>query len=102
MAKYHDPILDYDPTKDSTNVNTDSEGDVSGSGEEDSSDEEELNFPRESATDLENYLHRDITNVSNMEDPQKRKFALIKLYQVLVLSKKKPTVPVYQELLSKI
>ena len=42
MAKYYDPILDYDPTKESTNVNTDSEGDVSGSGEEDSSSEEEL------------------------------------------------------------
>jgi hypothetical protein len=42
MAKYYDPILDYDPTKESTNVNTDSEGDVSGSGEEDSSSEDEL------------------------------------------------------------
>jgi hypothetical protein len=94
MAKYHDPILEYDPSKDSTALNTDSEGDVSGSGEEDSS-EEELDFPRESATDLENYLHRDITNVSNMEDAQKRKFALLKLYQVLVLSKKKPTTAVY-------
>ena len=43
------------------------------------------------------FLHRDINNLSNMEDNQKRKFALIKLYQVFVLAKNKPSNRVYAE-----
>lgn len=47
MAKYHDSILDYKPEEE-TGVNTDSECEESGC-DEDSSEEEELDFPRESA-----------------------------------------------------
>jgi len=47
-----------------------------------------------------NFLHRDITNLGNMEDNQKRRFALIHMYQVLVLAKNKANKQVYQELLS--
>ena len=43
------------------------------------------------------FLHREVTNLSNLEDSQKRKFALVKLYQVFVLSKNKPTNRVYGE-----
>ena len=50
-----------------------------GSGSEESS-EEELDFPREDAQELLQYLHRDINNLSNLEDNTKRKFALVKLY----------------------
>jgi hypothetical protein len=38
-----------------------------------------------------NFLHRDITNLSNLEDVMKRKFAVMKLYQIFVLSKNKAT-----------
>ena len=65
-----------------------------GSGSEESS-EEELDFPREDAQELLQYLHREITNLSNLEDNTKRKFALVKLYQIFVLAKNKPTNRVY-------
>ena len=45
------------------------------------------------------FLHREITNLSNLEDAVKRKFALIKLYQVFVLTKNKPTTRIYGEVL---
>ena len=48
------------------------------------------------------FLHREVTNLSNMEDHTKRKFALIKLYQVFVLAKNKPTARVYGEILPQI
>ena len=47
-------------------------------------------------------LHREVTNLSNMDDPQKRKFALVKLYQVFVLAKNKATPKVYSEVLPQI
>ena len=40
-------------------------------------------------------MHREITNLSNLEDNTKRKFALVKLYQIFVLAKNKPTNRVY-------
>jgi hypothetical protein len=43
-----------------------------------------------------------VTNLSNLEDNTKRKFALIKLYQVFVLAKNKPANRVYNEVLPSI
>lgn len=41
------------------------------------------------------FLHREITNIQNLEDPQKRKFALLRLYEIFVLAKDKATKKVY-------
>jgi len=74
----------------------------SSSEEESSGSEDEgvdIDFPRESASDLLQYLHREVNNLSNLEDNQKRKFALIKLYQIFVQAKNKAPKKVYQELL---
>ena len=45
------------------------------------------------------FLHRELTNLQNMEDSQKRKFALMKLYEIFVLANKKASKRVYQEIL---
>lgn len=49
-----------------------------------------------------NFIHRELTNVSNMEDAQKRKFALLRMYEIFVLAKTKASKKVYQELLPNI
>jgi hypothetical protein len=56
-----DPITSDDEKKKQSS-------DSDGSGE---SSEEEVNveFPRENGTDLLNFIHRELTNVQNMEDP---------------------------------
>lgn len=57
--------------------------DEEGDNDEDSDESEEgcdIEFPRDNAQDLHQYLHRELNNLQNMEDGQKRKFALIKLY----------------------
>lgn len=41
------------------------------------------------------FIHREITNIQNMEDPQKRKFALMRLYEIFVLANNKATKKVY-------
>lgn len=48
------------------------------------------------------FLHREITNIQNMEDPQKRKFGLLRLYEIFVLAQDKATKRVYQEILPQI
>lgn len=48
------------------------------------------------------FLHREITNIQNQEEPQKRKFALLRLYEIFVLSKDKASKKVYQEVLPQI
>jgi hypothetical protein len=96
--------------KDSKNTKISSGGDggseeEDGSSSGDSSDgsgEEELvdiDFPRDDPQELYQYFHREWVNLSNQEDGQKRKFALIKLYEVFVLAKVKAKDNVYQELL---
>jgi hypothetical protein len=48
------------------------------------------------------FIGRDLKNIQNMEDGQKRKFSLIRLYQIFVLSKNCPPNKVYQELLPEV
>ncbi len=48
------------------------------------------------------FLHREITNLQNMEDPQKRKFALLRMYEIFVLAEVKASKKVYQEILPQI
>ena len=69
--------------------------------EESSGDDLDFTFPRDDAAELMQFLHRDVSNLSNLEDNTKRKFALIKLYQVFVLAKDsaKPEKRVYVEIL---
>ena len=76
QALAKDPILDSSSESEGNNANSD---DGSGSGES-SEDENEFEFPREDGAALMQLLHREVTNLSNMEDNTKRKFALIKLY----------------------
>ena len=90
-----DPIFDSSGESEGNEQGSDG---GSGSGEESSEDELEFDFPREDGQELLQFLHREITNLSNVEDNQKRKFALIKLYQVFVLAKNKPTNRVYGEI----
>ena len=81
----YDPILD-DP------IDSDDSGSGGGGSEGESSDEAlDIDFPRDNSQELMTFLHREVTNLANMEDPQKRKFALVKLYQVFVLAKNKAT-----------
>ena len=69
----YDPILD-DP------ISSDDSGDADGSEGESSEEGLEIEFPRDNSQELMTFLHREVTNLSNMDDPQKRKFALVKLY----------------------
>lgn len=94
MAK--DPILNS--SSDEADDGADSD-DASESSEEEAID---LEFPREDAQELLQFLHREVTNLSNLEDNTKRKFALIKFYQVFVLAKNKPSNRIYGELLPSI
>ena len=93
----YDPILD-DPLSDEDKKES-SSGEEEGSDE---SDEVEIKFPRENAAELLTFLHREMTNLQNMEDAQKRKYALMRLYEIFVLAKDKATKKVYQELLPQI
>ena len=74
-SRPYDPILD-DPIGSSSEELEEKEvfDDESGSSDE------EANFPRENASALMTFLHREITNLQNLEDAQKRKFALLRLY----------------------
>ena len=83
-----------------SSTESDGKGSQESSGSEESSDEDiDFEFPRDDATELMQFLHREVTNLSNLEDAMKRKFALIKLYQIFVLAKNKPTTRVYGEVL---
>ena len=99
QKKDYDPILD-DPLSDEEKK-TDSSQEEEGSSEE-SDEGVDIKFPRESAAELMTFLHREITNMQNMEDAQKRKFALIRMYEIFVLAKEKATKKVYQEVLPQI
>ena len=85
------------------NIESSSEAD---SDDESSSDEEDENidikFPNTNIEDLHQFISRDLTNMRNKEDGQKRKFALIKLYQIFVLARNKAPPKIYQELLPEI
>ena len=92
-----DPILNSSSSDEEDNAAAPHE--VSdGSGSDDSSEDDiDFDFPREDGLELLQFLHREVTNLSNLEDNTKRKFALIKLYQVFVLAKNKPLNRVYGE-----
>ena len=62
---------------------------------EESDDGIDIDFPRDSAQDLLQFLHRELNNLQNMEDAQKRKFALIKFYQIFVSAKHKAPNKIY-------
>ena len=91
----YDPILD-DP------ISSNESGSEEESGDQSSDEAVEIEFPRNNAQELMTFLHREITNLSNMDDPQKRKFALLKLYQIFVLAKEKAPSKVYSEILPQI
>lgn len=74
---------------------TDSGIDQHESSAEDEDEGVDIEFPRESAADLMQFLHRELNNLQNMEDAQKRKFALIKMYQVLVQARRKAPNKIY-------
>lgn len=96
MRTYKDPLLeDFDKKQ-----NESSDDDES--GEDESSEEEQVSdikFPRESAQDLLQFINRDLNNLSNKDDKQKRKFALLRLYEIFVLARNKAPNSFYQELL---
>ena len=56
---------------------------------DDGDDENEIAFPREDAADILQFIHREVNTLQNMEDGQKRKYSLIRLYQIFVQAKKK-------------
>jgi hypothetical protein len=85
----YDPILD-DPIDSSSEEEEKEEA-------SDASSEEgiKIEFPRENSSELLTFIHREITNIQNMEDSQKRKFALLRLYEIFVLAEVKATKKVY-------
>lgn len=93
-SKY-DPILD-DP------IDNSSEEEQEEASEGSSEEGIQIEFPRENSGELLTFIHREITNIQNMEDPQKRKFALLRLYEIFVLAEVKATKKVYQEILPQI
>jgi hypothetical protein len=95
----YDPILDDPISSGESQDDKNNSSEESGSGSE---DEVEIEFPRQNANDLLNFIHRELTNLSNMEDAQKRKFALLRMYEIFVLAKTKASKKVYQELLPNI
>ena len=76
----------------------------SSDGSGSSSEEEglDIEFPRDNAQELLQHISRDIINMQDKEDDQKRKFALIRLYKIFVLAKNKAPNRIYQELLPEI
>ena len=62
----YDPILD-DPISSGGESEEEKKDSSEGSGSG-SDDEVEIEFPRQSASDLLNFIHRELTNLSNMED----------------------------------
>ena len=75
-------LLSISPPKGKHADHLEKTADSSSEEESDGSEDEgiDIDFPRDSASDLLQYLHREVNNLSNLEDNQKRKFALIKLY----------------------
>ena len=103
MREYQDPLL---KAFDEAQKKQDEEDGVSSSGESETSSEEEqvsdIKFPKTSAQDLLQFIMRDLNNLSNMEDGQKRKFSLLRLYEIFVLAKNKAVNSIYQELLPEV
>jgi len=75
----YDPILDGPISSGSDEEEKEVAENESGSSEED------VDFPRENASLLMTFLHREVTNLQNLEDAHKRKFALLRLYEIFVL-----------------
>jgi len=84
--KDEDPLLKAFDEADKEDGSS-SEG--SSSGEESEVEESDIKFPRESAEDLLQFINRDLNNIGNKDDGQKRKFSLLKLYEIFVLAKNK-------------
>ena len=111
MRNYKDPLLaafdEEEQTKSdkkskktaADDSSEDTEGDSSSSGSSDDEPEVTIKFPKNSAQDLHQFISRDLTNIQNRDEPQKRKFALLRLYQIFVLTKDKAPNKIYQELL---
>ena len=106
MKAYKDPLLEaFDKEQEKTTGESEEEESSSGSGSGSEQDEEtgsDIKFPRDSAQDLHQHIMRDLTNLNNMEEGQKRKFALLKLYEIFVLANNKAPNKIYQELLPEI
>jgi len=96
----YDPILD-DPISDGSVHESGSDDNDEGSNDE-SDEGVQIVFPRENAAELLTFLHREITNISNMEDASKRKFALMRFYEIFVLAEDRANKKVYQEILPQI
>jgi len=89
--------IDSALVKDDSSSGEEDEGAAGGetSSSDDGDEENEIAFPREDAADLLQFIHREVNTLQNMEDGQKRKFALIRLYQIFVQAKKKAPNKIY-------
>ena len=79
-----------------------SSGSSAGSDDSEASDEEQasdIKFPKDNAQELLQFINRDLNNLNNKEDKQKRKFALLKLYEIFVIARNKAPNKIYQEIL---
>lgn len=113
MRAYKDPLLEefekelqeeQMSKKASTAESDEEESSSEGSGSDDEEEDggSDINFPRDNAHDLHQHIMRDLTNLNNMQEDQKRKFALLRLYEIFVLAKNKAPNKIYQELLPEI
>jgi hypothetical protein len=96
MRQYEDPLLKAFEEEQKKPAQEED----SGSSEDDSSDElSDIKFPKENAAELLQFIMRDLNNIQNKEDKQKRKFSLLKLYEIFVLAREKAHNRIYHELL---
>ena len=48
------------------------------------------------------FISRDLNNLGNKDEKQKRKFSLLRIYEIFVLAREKAHNKIYQELLPEI
>jgi len=96
--------MDSSTPKDPNELKASKQQDIKSQNSSSDSEEDEgsdIQFPKESAEALLQFLHRELNTIGG-DDPQKRKFALIKFYEVFVLARQKAPKKIYQELLPQI
>ena len=97
MRSYQDdPLLKEFDEAEKEAKNSDGE-DKSESSEESSEEEQlsDIKFPKENAQDLLQFIMRDLNNLQNKDEKQKRKFSLLRLYEIFVLARNKAHNSIY-------
>lgn len=96
MRNYKDPLLEAFDAEQKKAQEKDSDDESSGSEEETSEEElSDIKFPRDDAAELIQFITRDLNNLQNKDDKQKRKFSLLRLYEIFVIARNKAPNKIY-------